>query len=198
MPNEELMGDGDRIAAVKYRSIVAIETCIDAGHHIIASEGLRAPSDYADVFAVLAEAGFVPAELAPRLLLMARFRNLLVHEYLAVEDERVAETLRSSLGHLEAFKTSIGRGYGRAGARVDHRSCTNCLDRLLKPFRPCADRTSASWITSAVKGKPAARRRRKATGPRWGPAELPVAGTVRRGPPLAGEAQRFVMSLTSP
>ena len=39
---------------------------------------------------------------------------------------------------------------------------------------------------------------RKATGPRWGPAELPVAGTVRRGPPLAGEAQRFVMSLTGP
>ena len=109
LPDEELMSDGDRIAAVKYRFIVAIETCIDAGNHIIASEGLRAPSDYSDVFAVLAEAGFVPAELAPRLALMARFRNLLVHEYLAVEDERVAEVLRSSLRDLEAFKTSIGR-----------------------------------------------------------------------------------------
>ena len=86
LPDDELMSDGDRIAAVKYRFIVAIETCIDAGNHIIASEGLRAPSDYSDVFAVLAEAGFVPAELAPRLALMARFRNLLVHEYLAVED----------------------------------------------------------------------------------------------------------------
>ncbi len=109
LPDEELMRDGDRIAAVKYRFIVAIETCIDAGNHIIASEGLRAPSDYSDVFAVLAEAGFVPAELAPRLALMARFRNLLVHEYLAVEDERVAEVLRSSPRDLEAFKTSIGR-----------------------------------------------------------------------------------------
>ncbi|CAN5532809.1 DUF86 domain-containing protein [soil metagenome] len=109
LPDDELMSDGDRIAAVKYRFIVAIETCIDAGNHIIASEGLRAPSDYSDVFAVLAEAGFVPAELAPRLALMARFRNLLVHEYLAVEDERVAEVLRSSLRDLEALKTSIGR-----------------------------------------------------------------------------------------
>lgn len=109
LPDEELMSDGDRIAAVKYRFIVAIETCIDAGNHIIASEGLRAPSDYSDVFAVLSEAGFVPAELAPRRALMARFRNLLVHEYLAVEDERVAEVLRSSLRDLEAFKSSIGR-----------------------------------------------------------------------------------------
>jgi len=109
LPDEELMSDGDRIAAVKYRFIVAIETCIDAGNHIIASEGLRAPRDYADVFAVLADAGFVPASSAPSLAMMARFRNLLVYEYLAVEDERVAEVLRSSLGDLEAFKTSIGR-----------------------------------------------------------------------------------------
>ena len=107
MPDEELMGDDDRIAAVKYRFIVAIETCIDAGNHIIASEGLRAPRDYADVFAVPAEAGFVPAESAPTLGTMARFRNLLVHEYLAIEDDRVAEVLRSSLGDLDAFGTSI-------------------------------------------------------------------------------------------
>ena len=101
--------DDDRIAAVKYRFIVAIETCIDAGNHIIASEGLRAPRDYADVFAVLAEARSVPAGSVPSLATMARFRNLLVHECLAVEDERVAEVLRSSLRDLEAFKISIAR-----------------------------------------------------------------------------------------
>lgn len=109
MPQEELLRDDDRIAAVKYRFIVAIETCIDAGNHIIASEGLRAPRDYADVFAVLAEAGFVPTGLAPNLGTMARFRNLLVHEYLAVEDERVAEILRSSLDDLANFGRSIAR-----------------------------------------------------------------------------------------
>jgi len=103
-----LTRDDDRTAAVKYRFIVAIETCIDAGNHIIASEGLRAPSDYSDVFAVLAEERSVPAGSVPSLTTMARFRNLLVHECLAVEDERVAEVLRSSLGDL-AFKISIAR-----------------------------------------------------------------------------------------
>ncbi len=72
-------------------------------------EGLRAPRAYADVFAVLAEARSVPAGSVPSLATMARFRNLLVHECLAVEDERVAEVLRSSLGDLEAFKISIAR-----------------------------------------------------------------------------------------
>ena len=47
------MTDPDRLAATKYRFVVAIETYIDVGQHIIASEGLRAPTDFADVFAIV-------------------------------------------------------------------------------------------------------------------------------------------------
>jgi uncharacterized protein YutE (UPF0331/DUF86 family) len=34
-PTEELLNDPDRVAAVKYRFVVAIEICIDIGQHII-------------------------------------------------------------------------------------------------------------------------------------------------------------------
>jgi uncharacterized protein YutE (UPF0331/DUF86 family) len=106
---EELLEDPDRLAAVKYRFVVAIETCIDAAQHVIASEGLRAPSDFADPFAVLGEAGLAPTDLVPALQEMARFRKLLVHGYRRVGDARVVEILGSRLHDLEAFRAQLAR-----------------------------------------------------------------------------------------
>lgn len=108
----ELLGDDDLLAAVKYRFIVAIEVCIDLGRHIIASEGLRAPVDYADVFSVLAEAALVDPGSAADLRDTARFRNLLVHGYARTDDTRVVEILRSRVDDLAAFRTALARAAG--------------------------------------------------------------------------------------
>lgn len=107
LPDEDLLADPDRMAAIKYRFVVAIETCIDVGQHVIASEGLRAPADYADVFAVLAEAGYVAEEEAVSLRNMGRFRNLLVHGYSRVEALRVIEILRTRVDDLDSFRLAI-------------------------------------------------------------------------------------------
>lgn len=109
LSGEELAADPDRLAAVKYRFVVAIETCIDIGQHIIASEGLRTPRDFAEVFSVLQEGGFIPRDLVPRLQAMARFRNVLVHGYLRVEDSRVIEILATRLEDFDGFKAAVAR-----------------------------------------------------------------------------------------
>lgn len=106
-----LLEDSDRMAAVKYRFIVVIETAIDCCHHVIASEGLRAPADFADAFTVLAEAGMLPADLLPRMQDMARFRNLLVHGYARVDDGRVVEILRTRLDDVQAFRVALARSW---------------------------------------------------------------------------------------
>ncbi len=103
------LADPDILAAVKYRFVIAIEMCIDAGEHVISSEALRAPTDYAEVFAVLGEAGFLPPETVPSLQDMARFRNLLVHGYVDVDDHRVVEILRTRLGDLGSFRAHLAR-----------------------------------------------------------------------------------------
>lgn len=104
---ETLLTDPDAMAGVKYRFVVAIEVCIDAGQHVISSERLRTPTDFADVFAVLSESGFVKAELLPSLQDMARFRNLLVHVYERVDDRQVVKILETRLSDLEAFRKQI-------------------------------------------------------------------------------------------
>jgi uncharacterized protein YutE (UPF0331/DUF86 family) len=108
----ELLADDDLLAAVKYRFIIAIEVCIDVGRHVIASEGLRAPLDYADVFAVLADAHLVDPAIAADLRDTARFRNLLVHNYTKVDDTRVVEILRERVDDLALFRTALARAAG--------------------------------------------------------------------------------------
>jgi len=109
MSSAELLADPDRMAAVKYRFVVAIETCIDVGEHIVSSEGLRAPESFADTFAVVAEAGYLPIDVVETLQDMARFRNLLVHVYEEVDDHRVVEILHTRLDDLDGFRSEIAR-----------------------------------------------------------------------------------------
>jgi uncharacterized protein YutE (UPF0331/DUF86 family) len=69
--------------------------------HVIASEGLPQPTSFADSFVALAEAGWLAPDLARSLADAARFRNLLVHQYADVDDERVVDVLRSRLDDLD-------------------------------------------------------------------------------------------------
>jgi uncharacterized protein YutE (UPF0331/DUF86 family) len=105
----DLLDDPDALAAVKYRLVIGVEVCIDIGHHVISSEGLRAPDDFADVFASLAEGGFLPKEMIEGFQEMARFRNLLVHVYERVDDRRVVEILKSRLGDFDRFREQVAR-----------------------------------------------------------------------------------------
>jgi uncharacterized protein YutE (UPF0331/DUF86 family) len=104
---EELFADPERLPGVKYRMLVAIEACIDAAEHVIASEGLRAPETFADAFTVLGEEGLLAGDLVGSLEAMARFRNLLVHGYARVDDSRVAEILHTRLDDLARARAAL-------------------------------------------------------------------------------------------
>jgi len=103
----ELIADDDLVAAVKYRFIVAIETAIDVAQHVVAARGLRAPTDYADVFAVLVDAGLLPEGHVGTFQDMARFRNLLLHGYAVVDDSRVVNILRTHIDDLATLRRDL-------------------------------------------------------------------------------------------
>lgn len=100
---EVYRGSRDIQAIVERRLQTATESCINVGNHLIARLGLRPPADYADVFRVMGEAQLLPPELIDGMMDMARFRNLLVHVYWAIDHERVYDTLGVRLRTLEAF-----------------------------------------------------------------------------------------------
>ena len=108
LPRDDFLADADKIGSAKYHFVVAIECCIDMANHIIASEKLRMPRDMADGFAVLAERGFLPADLEQPLKAMARFRNRLVHLYWEVDDQLVADYLHDRLDDFDRFAAEVG------------------------------------------------------------------------------------------
>jgi len=69
---------------------LAVEACLDIGQHIIVQEGFRTPEDNKDVFTVLGEEDILPRELLPDLINMARFRNLIVHNYAHIDNSVVS------------------------------------------------------------------------------------------------------------
>jgi len=85
------------------------EGCISIGNHLIARLGLRSPSDYADVFRVLGEGRMLPAAVVQEMMDMARFRNLLVHVYWAIDHELVYDSLQARVQTLESFARHVAR-----------------------------------------------------------------------------------------
>jgi uncharacterized protein YutE (UPF0331/DUF86 family) len=90
---------------------IVIQICIDVGIHIAGERALRPPDDYRGVFASLAVAGILENELARRLGDAAGLRNLLVHEYTAVDHGRLWEAL-GDLDDLRAFAAAAAREAG--------------------------------------------------------------------------------------
>ena len=79
---------------------VAAQACIDIANHIIADKGYRTPQGYADSFVILQEEGIIPIELADKMKMVAGFRNILVHDYLEIDNKIVYQ----SLNHLHDFE----------------------------------------------------------------------------------------------
>ncbi len=84
-----------------------VETCIDIAGHIIADMKFRVPISYADSFHVLAENEIVDDSLSGSLEKMAKFRNVVVHDYDRVDAEIVIGILRKNLDDFTKYKDSV-------------------------------------------------------------------------------------------
>lgn len=93
--------------AVERTLHLAVQVCLDIGQHLIAQRGFRMPEDNKDVFVVLGDEGVISEDLLPRLVTMAQFRNLIVHDYARIDNQVVFGILKRRLGDLDAFAQAI-------------------------------------------------------------------------------------------
>lgn len=104
---EEFLADYRNTESAKYLFIVATEAAIDLCNHIVARSGGRAPRTYADCFTLLAELDVIDRDLAERLRTMARFRNLLVHLYADIDNQRIYESIHTDLSDLDGLRQQV-------------------------------------------------------------------------------------------
>jgi uncharacterized protein YutE (UPF0331/DUF86 family) len=101
------------LRGVKYTFITAIEACIDVAQHLCSSEGWGPPRDNGHALLLLGEHGVLSSELAIAMRQAVGFRNVLVHDYVTVDDEVVVARLRD-LSDLPAFIRAVGSLLGPA------------------------------------------------------------------------------------
>ena len=80
---------------------------LDVSNHIVADLNLGLPADSKELFDLLAARKLLPLALSKKLVSMAGFRNVLVHEYLEIDRRRVYRVLSEDLGDFEKFIKAV-------------------------------------------------------------------------------------------
>lgn len=82
---------------------LALETFLTLGEMIIGEFNFRKPDTYADIPRILFENKVINQELKEKLVDLARFRNVLVHEYLYLDHQIVYRHLQKDPQILKNF-----------------------------------------------------------------------------------------------
>jgi uncharacterized protein YutE (UPF0331/DUF86 family) len=70
-----------------------VECATDINNHVVVEMGNRPPEDYSISFIKASEVGLISRELAERLKGSGGMRNILVHEYMEIDDEKVYKVI---------------------------------------------------------------------------------------------------------
>ena len=88
---------------------IAAEIVLDIGNHILSAHFGESARDYEDVIARLAGRGVIDDPLRARLKGLGGFRNVLVHGYLDLDPDRVADYLKDAPAQFTDFLDTIRR-----------------------------------------------------------------------------------------
>jgi uncharacterized protein YutE (UPF0331/DUF86 family) len=85
----------------------ACEAALDMGQHLIRREKLGVPQSARDVFALLAQSGWIDATLADALKRMVGFRNIAVHDYQALQLPITVSIITQHLDEFLAYSRAV-------------------------------------------------------------------------------------------
>ena len=82
---------------------LSAEAMIDIAGHIVADQNLGSPQDYRETFRLLGAHKIISKPLSKKLQDWAGFRNILVHDYIRLDLDRVYDKLHNDIHDIERF-----------------------------------------------------------------------------------------------
>lgn len=104
---KELLADVNKRAKAERFFQLAIEVCLDVAELLISDQRLRTPQKAREAIEILGEAGIIDKDFAKEFSAVASFRNILVHDYLDIDYEKVADDLNNHLEDFEKFAKAV-------------------------------------------------------------------------------------------
>jgi uncharacterized protein YutE (UPF0331/DUF86 family) len=81
----------------------SLEAMFDIGRHIIAKHAGKAAVEYKEIARLLGKIDAISDDLSEKLVLMAGYRNRMVHFYHEVSDPELHQILTNNLADIEKF-----------------------------------------------------------------------------------------------
>lgn len=104
---EELAEDFVKRNAVLHLLQISVEIVTDICAHVLTGLGINVPDHHRLLIEKMGSAGVLPQAFAARIAPMASFRNVIVHRYLEVDLQAVADALHHRLGDFEEFRLHV-------------------------------------------------------------------------------------------
>jgi len=82
---------------------LSVQVLIDVGNHILAALGENRIEDYADIIDKLGEKSIIPSQFARQIRGMVGLRNILIHEYVSIDLNKIYEILQNRLDDFRDF-----------------------------------------------------------------------------------------------
>ena len=106
IPFDDLAQKKDTQYMVCHVLLLSIQASVDIATGIAVMKTPRRPGTYRETFQVLGNYQIIPEDLAKELSRLAGFRNILVHEYTALDIHRVYRVLQDDLETMKVFKNT--------------------------------------------------------------------------------------------
>ena len=100
---EEYMSDFYMKTSAERLIQLIVECASDINSHVVLESGQRPPEDYTSSFVRAAEAGLITHELADKLKGSGGMRNIIVHEYMDIDDRKIYEILPTAISDYKEY-----------------------------------------------------------------------------------------------
>lgn len=80
-----------------------VECASDINNHVVVESGERPPEDYASSFIKAAEIKLISRGLAEKLKGSAGMRNIIVHEYMDIDDEKIYKIIPIAVSDFKQY-----------------------------------------------------------------------------------------------
>ncbi|MEK6657328.1 MAG: DUF86 domain-containing protein [Nitrospirota bacterium] len=108
---KEFISNDEQVAAAKYHLLIMIEGCISICTHISTKALHKVPEGYSACFDILTNHNIIDSELGNRLQKMTGFRNLLIHQYWEIDNQKVYRFIKSDIEDVISYIKVIGQKY---------------------------------------------------------------------------------------
>lgn len=88
---------------------LALEGVLDIAEQLIAEEGFTKPKEYRDAILILGECKVLPSSFAFHFAPAAGFRNILVHDYVKLDNAKVFEHFKKDSADIEKFLRYVAK-----------------------------------------------------------------------------------------